>query len=436
MTLLLVGIFLTELVKYGIWFRGIQGLQFKRLWLGGILAGIYLVLILVGVVNGKTLLIIWSVVTVVICGFIIKCDNVLITIIQAAFIINCVDEILSSVIRLLPGVSWDTQDELKNYYFIKNVIIIFIFVIVGIIIRKREYLSKEKSIIKFNRGLMYCAIAIMGASLLFVVTGFRDVLNFVGSEKIGRFSRIISIFSFTCLVCLVMIVTYILNENKMYKKYLEKDTLLLKAQKSTYEAMIKKNEEIRCFRHDIQNHFMCIVELIEQGESDKVRSYVEEINGKITNGKKGNYVVGNSVIDAVINYYVSMLDEDVKVEIEGVCSENIKMSDVELCTVVSNIIQNAIEALAALTEGERRLFVGFQKAKGYVQMQVLNSCKNATIVFDITNGIPKTIKTEKNDHGIGLRSAKETLERRGGMFSIEIDDNEFSVLLMIPSDIY
>ena len=121
MTLLLVGIFLTELVKYGIWFRGIQGLQFRRLWLGGILAGIYLVLILVGVVNEDTLLIFWSIISVIICGVVIEDKNVLVTLLQAIFILNCIDEIIIAFFVYCPMI-WNTREEIKVYYFVSNIV--------------------------------------------------------------------------------------------------------------------------------------------------------------------------------------------------------------------------------------------------------------------------------------------------------------------------
>ena len=117
-------------------------------------------------------------------------------------------------------------------------------------------------------------------------------------------------------------------------------------------------------------------------ECEKLKLYIEEISGKFETAQMENYKVGNSVIDAVLNYYISMLDTNVDIQILGICSENIKMSDVELCTVVSNIIQNAVEALAELTDADKRLFVECQRVKGYIQMKVKNSCQADKIIFD------------------------------------------------------
>lgn len=76
-----------------------------------------------------------------------------------------------------------------------------------------------------------------------------------------------------------------------------------------------------------------------------------------------------------------MLKEGVEVSITGKCASDIKMRDVELCTVVSNLIQNAEEALNKSESENCYLKVDFQNSKGYMQMQIRNSIPEDSITL-------------------------------------------------------
>ena len=127
-----------------------------------------------------------------------------------------------------------------------------------------------------------------------------------------------------------------------------------------------------------------------------------------------------------------MLDTGVKVSIEGICAKNIGMSDVELCTVISNLIQNAEEALNRSVSDDKYLKIKFDSAEGYLNMQIRNSIAENMLYLDSINKIPETTKANKDEHGIGIKNVKRTIEKNGGMFEIKVADKDFIVDVMIP----
>ncbi len=433
MTLLLIGIFVTELVKYGVWFKKIGGLSFTRCYLGGIVAVSYIVLICMGVVNENTLIILWNLIVFIIYVMVIECseERGMVTI-QALLINICLSEIGSTLIRMIRGnVWWDSDIELKRIYLINNIFITILLYIIGSIKEEKKFKYGSSSN-KLHQLGMYLAITIIGIVIFFTINGFQYVTHYIEDSQVGAFSIFVSFVSFICMACLVMMISYIFNENKRYKLYLEKDMLLLETQKNMYETMLVKNEETKKFRHDIQNHLICLYELVECGDLERVKNYIKGIEGNLHSNHNKVYIVGNSVIDVVLNYYISMLDTGVKVSIEGICAKNIGMSDVELCTVISNLIQNAEEALNRSVSDDKYLKIKFDSAEGYLNMQIRNSIVENMFYLDGINKIPETTKANKDEHGIGIKNVKRTIEKNGGMFEIKVADKDFIVDVMIP----
>lgn len=430
MKLLLTGIFLTELVKYGVWFKGIYGLSFSRRRWGSIVAGIFLFLIYIGIINEKSLLILWGIVDIIIFSIVIDCNKgergFLIG--QASFILISAGEVIGEVFQLIDDISVFKVEKI-DYLFGDLIVVLILFVLCGI--KKKINRLGVKEIGNLYRNAVYGAITLMGVVILVAVTGFQRVARLAG-DRVNIFSQIISIVAYICDICLVMVISYVYNENKRYKIYLEKEAILVKTQKNMYESMLLKNEEIRQFRHDIQNHFICLNELAEYGEIKKVQSYITEITGKIHAIQGKLYSVGNGVVDVVLNYYISMLPDDVKVSIEGVCNSNICINDFELCTIISNLVQNAEEALKKDGIRERYLHIEFGNEKDYVWMKMQNSILEGSVLFDKCDTIPKTTKRNKNEHGMGMKNIKDVLIKNGGMLNIEVDKTEFRITILLP----
>lgn len=431
MKLLLIGIFLTELIKYGVWFKGIHGLSFSRWRLGSIVAGMCVLLTCLGIISEDVFLIFWNIVAIIVYGIMIQCHKSEkgLFILQAAFIVTSIGEVVGGIIQMVSDKSAIKVS--KFTYLLSNIIIILIFSLLSLAKRWIKSFEVMKTG-KIYRGVLYSAITLMGVVILLAVTGFQSIARFVGDDRVNIFSRITSIVAYICIVCLVVMISYVFNENKRYKLYLEKEAMLVKMQKDMYEAMLLKNEETKNFRHDIKNHFICLNEFAECGELSKVRSYIADITGKLCTIQGKMYTVGNDVVDVVLNYYISMLPEKVKVSIEGICTSKIAISDFELCTVISNLIQNAEEALKKDGVANPYLRIEFGHVEDYIKMKISNSIIKNSVVLEGKSKIPKTTKQNENQHGIGLCNTIGTLKRNGGMLDIEVSANEFSAMVMLP----
>ncbi len=432
---LLLIIFITELLKYGIWFCGVYSLKIKRLWIGAAAVTGFAVFTLLGVVDENTLLLWWSTLSIIVYIFVLDCDKgeKALNIFRAGFLIICMGEIVGGIISPFSAGQNIPFAEEKIIYLINNSIVI-VLISIAAVIKKKVKLPDNEKWKKIYKFIIYVSVFVMGMAIFLTIAGFQTISRYTPNEKIILFSKVISIISFVSVACLILIMIYIDNENKTIKKYLEMDALLLETQRNLYKAMLAKNEETRRFRHDIQSHLICLNELAHRGDVSKVKDYVSGMEGQLLEIKNITYSVGNDVIDAVLNYYISLLDKEVKVDVNGKCPDNIRINRVELCTIVSNLTQNAVEALNKTECNERYLKIVVANNNNYMKFEVINSAPEADKKETLVNGLMATTKADKENHGIGMRNVKETVEKNGGDFRINVGNGEFVVKVTIPYD--
>ncbi|TCL58588.1 GHKL domain-containing protein [Kineothrix alysoides] len=432
---LLLIVFITELFKYGIWFRGMYSLKIKRTWVGAAAIIGFAASILLGAVDENTLLLLWCAVSIIVYILILDCDKgeKALNIFRAGFLIICMGEIVGGVTSPFSARQDISRAEEKIIYLINNSIVIALISIAAVIKRKLKLPDNEKWK-KGYRFIIYVSVFVMGMAIFLTIAGFQAIARYTPNEKIILFSKVISIISFVSVACLIMIMIYIDNENKKIKKYRETDALLLETQRNLYNAMLAKNEETRRFRHDMQGHLICLNGLAHSGDISKVMDYVAGMEGQLLEIKNITYSVGNDIIDAILNYYISLLDKEVKVDVNGRCPANMKINAVELCTIVSNPIQNAVEALNKTECCNRYLKINITNNNNYMKFEVINSMPESDKKVMLINGLLTTTKADKENHGIGIRNVKETVEKNRGDFRINVGNGEFVVKVTMPYD--
>lgn len=112
-----------------------------------------------------------------------------------------------------------------------------------------------------------------------------------------------------------------------------------------YEKINTIYGEFRSFRHDFKNHVICLRSLIESNEKENALEYINEIEG-LSSVEKKQYNTGNIIIDALLN---DKNDRAAAINTKIVFSGMVPttgISNVDLCIIMANAIDNAIEACA------------------------------------------------------------------------------------------
>lgn len=203
---------------------------------------------------------------------------------------------------------------------------------------------------------------------------------------------------------------------------------MLSYQKSYYEEIEKNQQTVRKLRHDMKNHLNIIGMLIADEKTPEAKNYLTELNQEFAVTAKS--YCSNEVVNAVLNSKEqSAAEAQICCEFQIDLAEDPQMEDIDLCALLSNTLDNAIEACRKIPEAsERFLSVKARCQKGFFSYKVVNSKAN-----EVTeeNGCFITSKKDAGLHGIGLKNVKQIAAKYEGYVEVSYDEHSFTVVVMI-----
>ena len=192
---------------------------------------------------------------------------------------------------------------------------------------------------------------------------------------------------------------------------------------ASYESMRHQHEEVMMLRHDMVGHFVALKELVHD---EQAAAYLDELIGK---NKKIRQVVqtGNEMLDIILNNKLSAAsDARIKVDIiKAEAPEKLPFSDADLCSLVMNIMNNALTAATASAAAERFIRLDVHVKSDYFAL----ICENSANMDQI---MKKSKKETVPKHGLGLKIIQETTERYQGLIDTEYSGSSYKVRIAIP----
>jgi sensor histidine kinase YesM len=201
---------------------------------------------------------------------------------------------------------------------------------------------------------------------------------------------------------------------------------LLQMEEKQYRRTRRYLQETSEIRHDFRQHIVYISELLEQGQIEKAKKYLSPIMETVN--RTHRIICTNQAIDAIANHYDDIArSRNVVVSWSFDLTDKLPIDEADMCAVMGNLVENAIQAAEQL-EGDNRLVnvrIGLLPPKTLV-ISIYNAYKGRLILDK--NGLPVT---EKKNHGIGLRSVRNIVERYGGTMEIETHNGIFNVSILM-----
>ena len=197
---------------------------------------------------------------------------------------------------------------------------------------------------------------------------------------------------------------------------------LLARQLKYYKDMELMDTEIRKFRHDITNHFICMEAMLKLEKTEELERYFRELQEEFSVQKK-MYFSGNDIVDAILNHDLSHhCKEEVAVTISGKLPEIKTVSAIDLCTIFSNLLSNALKEANKCTDGkDAGVTIQFAGGTTFFSIKISNS------ISEEDEG-KRYLRRDRN-HGYGNDKIKGVLEKYAGRF--EMDKKEHMMLITI-----
>ena len=193
----------------------------------------------------------------------------------------------------------------------------------------------------------------------------------------------------------------------------------------TIDAMSQFNNTLRAQRHDFLNHLQVVYSLIEMEEYAEANDYIEQVYGKITSVSRV-MKTANPAVNALLQVKVAACEKagvqvDVTITSKWEMLES-TLPDWEMCKVLSNLIDNAVDAMEDVPEGKRRLSITLGENVKQYTFRVENTGERIPEDIRANIFIPG-FTTKGEGHGMGLHIVRRTLRDRGGEIEVRSDEN-------------
>ena len=197
---------------------------------------------------------------------------------------------------------------------------------------------------------------------------------------------------------------------------------LISKQTVEIQNMYRQMQE---WRHDYRNHIQNMKNRID-GDQGELEQYLDELADDLTQTDT-SIQTGNVMADAVLNSKLSVAEQkSIQLNVKAHIPKGIEMTDVEMCSVLGNLLDNAIEACEKLPCDKRFLRVYIDKFKGQFYLSVQNS--SPSIQRD--KGIFRT--TKAGTHGFGLFRIDRIAKKYGGYVNRQYEEGVFATELLLP----
>lgn len=198
------------------------------------------------------------------------------------------------------------------------------------------------------------------------------------------------------------------------------------------EYYMEKDEdynETRKLIHDFQNHILCISFLMKDNKFTAAKEYIDSIK-EAAYSLDGLIRSGNHIVDAVLNQKSSYCEKlNINFQVNIILVDEIIIKPIDLCAILSNLIDNAIEATVKIKDKkDKNIKVKINEYKNYLLISISNNSKSNPLI-----GLQKfkTTKPNSKNHGLGIKIVENAVNKYNGSIEYNWEQEIFTVKILL-----
>lgn len=196
-----------------------------------------------------------------------------------------------------------------------------------------------------------------------------------------------------------------------------------------YQEISRSQAETRKMRHELKNNYILLEALARKGDTESILACLPQMYETAPQALAAH--TGNIVVDAVINYRISSAQTDnIRFQLKLGIPTRLDISDIRLCGLLGNALDNAVEACLRVPEENRCITISMQIEKKNLFIEITNPY-DGTLYSD-NRGRLRTRKENAAHHGYGLSIMEELLDNIGSMETVW-DESTFSLRIILYS---
>ena len=312
----------------------------------------------------------------------------------------------------------ESDDLRMPMLFICIFVVVFLYGILGMIVRYRKAVQKQYN--RYMTPYEVLPFVVLVALEMLIICGLARVFP---ERQLNTFLICISIG-----FCILNFGLYYLFSRLADSRRIEQENQLMKQQSElqlqAYQELSKQYNNSLRIVHDMRKHIRSLDALIENG-SDKAADYQQMLYDEL-NRFYPNFQNDNQMLAVIVNNEINKakrLGIDIQLNIEKIRLDFI--SPIDMTTIFSNLLDNAIEACTEVSENKSIKFSIIQQMN-FITVNIRNPYSRIDQHGD-------TLRSTKEGHfGIGLENVRKALETYGGKLNIKTADGIFAVTVIIP----
>lgn len=299
---------------------------------------------------------------------------------------------------------------------------IIVFCIYDAVMRKKH---REETSLTFGQYL----ILAMGGICFFVILTFSQGLLNDEAVFVNEIKDVTAIASFVIAFIFVGLsiwqqITW--KRAMQYRMENEQYEIYLDGQEEYIRMLIIEDEKRRRLRHDMNAHMLALDTMVEKEEWDMLREYLGQMKESMEEISVNKYTT-ISAVDAIVDeWHRKAVEREVRWSWAGKLKATNKVSVFELCTIFSNLLSNAVEAVERM-DGDRRIEVKLSNYQEQIVISVGNTCGTVSE----QQGKLVTTKEDKLFHGLGLKNVEEIVKKHKGSIDFNLKSGWFQVDIVL-----
>ena len=200
-----------------------------------------------------------------------------------------------------------------------------------------------------------------------------------------------------------------------------------RAQLARFRFSIELQDQLKKERHELKNNYFYIQTLLKEKKYEQLDDYMENVVGEKLQSLN-EIQTGNMLMDYILNKKVAEAHKHhIKTYVEVLVPDQLNVSEDTICTILLNLLDNAIEASCHETDPD--IHISINCAQNYLVAKIRN--KTADNVL-ISNPGLSTTKSDKANHGLGMKIIRHAVHKANGIFDVSNSEGYFTATVMLP----
>lgn len=237
--------------------------------------------------------------------------------------------------------------------------------------------------------------------------------------------------SIISMAYLVFVSIYNSELEKQVQLGRERDFLAVQLHQSkmAFSTMNQIQEKTRQYRHDMRHHFTLLQAFAAENNITKIQQYLSAAERDIEALTPIRYC-GNEVANMLLSYYVAVArEQNVELTVTAILPSQLSCSDTELCSLLSNGLENAIYAASRVkVSNDRKVSIRLGIHSENFLIQIENTYSEELFWQD---GLPCS---NLEDHGLGTRSIRAIVRSHGGEAIFRTENGLFQLRMLLPNN--